>query len=253
MLVGEWNKICCDAWDRVRAHIKFFIGNGRKTMVWHDHWIGCETISKTINHRVVYKGRLDTNATVAEIYDDGKWLWPDGWLQRFLILKSTCNLSLDSNKDDKAVWIDNKNIQVHFSYAKRLQNQPVKDQLDSPSMVFPMHPKMFICNMYSSKIWSRLMSEVRILIPSYGWKEVVDFMKDIPKMNNIYSILRSLLLTASVYYIWLERNKILFQDEELNWDIILNKNKNIVRTKLSCLKVKKSSVVRDVALNWNIQ
>ncbi|GKD62138.1 hypothetical protein Tco_1299647, partial [Tanacetum coccineum] len=49
------------------------------------------------------KIKLDTNATVTEMYDDGKWLWFDGWLQRFLILHSTSNLSLDSNKDDKAI------------------------------------------------------------------------------------------------------------------------------------------------------
>ncbi|GKB45320.1 hypothetical protein Tco_0896073 [Tanacetum coccineum] len=99
-----WNNLLAMR-DRVRAHFKFCIGNRKKTMMWHDHLIGCEEITKTINHRVVYEGKLDTNATVVEMYDDGKWLWPDGWLQRFLILQSTYNLSPDSNKDYKVVWI----------------------------------------------------------------------------------------------------------------------------------------------------
>ena len=62
-------------------------GNGQKIMVWHDIWLGDEPLSKYISHRIVYEGRFKNDAAVADLYDDGKWRWPEDWFDKFPILK----------------------------------------------------------------------------------------------------------------------------------------------------------------------
>ena len=87
-------------------------------MVWHDIWLGDEPLSKYISHRIVYEGRFKNDAAVADLYDDGKWRWPQDWFDEFPILKLTNNVKLQLDKVDKAVWVDKKKREIQFTVGR---------------------------------------------------------------------------------------------------------------------------------------
>ena len=77
-------------------------------------------------------------------------------------------------------------------------------------------------------------------------------MKSMRHNRSIRSILNRILLAASVYFIWNERNKRLFTDEkkgskELAMNII-----NHMRLKLSSLTVRKTNKVMEVCKEWEV-
>ncbi|PWA56764.1 phospholipid/glycerol acyltransferase, HAD-like domain protein [Artemisia annua] len=87
----------------------------------------------------------------------------------------------------------------------------------------------------------------RIDLQSNDWKVTVLHMSNLPNGNNIWSILRRLVLAASVYCIWKERNMRIFQNCSRLWDDVLDEIIKNIRLKLTCLRVKDSADIREVA------
>ncbi|GJU40154.1 RNA-directed DNA polymerase, eukaryota, reverse transcriptase zinc-binding domain protein [Tanacetum coccineum] len=71
--------------------------------------------------------------------------------------------------------------------------------------------------------------------------------------NNIGSILRRLVIAATVYYIWHERNCRIFQKKEEKEDVIRKLICDNIKLKLTSLKVKETSAMRRVAELWNVE
>ncbi|GJV47999.1 hypothetical protein Tco_1438211 [Tanacetum coccineum] len=95
--------------DKIRSHVKYKVGNGKKIMAWYDTWIGDDPLSKFISHRDIYKCRFDNNVRLADIYGIENWSWHDD-----PILNMVTNIRLNKDIEDRAVWIDKKKREVHF-------------------------------------------------------------------------------------------------------------------------------------------
>ncbi|GKD40590.1 hypothetical protein Tco_1260797 [Tanacetum coccineum] len=49
----------------------------------------------------IYEARLQDEARVADIINNGQWMWPDGWMNRYPIL-ATLNRNIDpTDSEDK--------------------------------------------------------------------------------------------------------------------------------------------------------
>lgn len=66
-------------------------------------------------------------------------------------------------------------------------------------------------------------------------------------LNNILSVLRRLVLASTVYHIWIERNRRLFQNIDKSCDYVKKAIVDDVRLKLLSLRVVQTYVVREVA------
>ncbi|GJR50186.1 hypothetical protein Tco_1400707 [Tanacetum coccineum] len=60
-------------------------------------------------------------------------------------------------------------------------------------------------------------------------------------------------LAASVHFIWSERNKRLFANEEKDWETVLKTVIIIIRFKLSSVKIKSSTQVNRIEEIWNVK
>ncbi|GKC31552.1 hypothetical protein Tco_1038846 [Tanacetum coccineum] len=109
-----WNNLLAMR-DKIRPHVKYKVGNGKKIMAWYDTWIGDDSLSKFISHRDIYKCRFDNNARLADICGIENWSWPDEWVVKAPILNmAPTNVRLNKDIDDRAVWIDKKKREVYF-------------------------------------------------------------------------------------------------------------------------------------------
>lgn len=70
---------------------------------------------------------------------------------------------------------------------------------------------------------------------------------------SIYSIVRRLVLAASVYLLWQERNRRAFTNEKRDRKELLKTIINTTRFKLVSLNVKPSKQVDQVADRWQVQ
>ncbi|PWA92789.1 Nucleotide-binding, alpha-beta plait [Artemisia annua] len=81
----------------------------------------------------------------------------------------------------------------------------------------------------------------------------VEALANLPCKNNIWSIVRRITITNTVYHIWLERNQMLFQKIDRTADVVIQIIIDSVRSKLLTLKVKDTEVIRKVENVWQVQ
>ena len=85
------------------------------------------------------------------------------------------------------------------------------------------------------------------------WNDIILDLADGHNGNNIESVVKSLSLAASVYFIWNERNNRIFREEDKNTEEVTNKILDIVKMKMLSLKVKNSFAVKNVERRWSIE
>ncbi|PWA39938.1 reverse transcriptase domain, Reverse transcriptase zinc-binding domain protein [Artemisia annua] len=101
-----------------------------------------------------------------------------------------------------------------------------------------------------------ISSKVKCLADIQGqgtnWQEIVHDMADSGNGNNIKSVVKRLLLAASVYNIWKERNGRIFRDVTKSGNEVFNSIVETVKTRLVGLTVRDSGAVRRTERVWGI-
>ena len=72
-----------------------------------------------------------------------------------------------------------------------------------------------------------------------------------PVSKSIWSILQRLLIGATVYYLWQERNRRIFQGNARSLDELCSQIRDVVRLRVMSLKIKASVQVFDAADVWD--
>ena len=114
------------------------------------------------------------------------------------------------------------------------------------------HEHLFFECSYSALIWKDLKKRIKKEAWFDRWKEIMEDLITLPCNNNIMSILRRLVIAASIYYIWSERNRRLFSDEKKSYKEVLKEIINNIIFKLACFTVKGSYMVYEVYNQWQV-
>lgn len=73
-----------------------------------------------------------------------------------------------------------------------------------------------------------------------------------PNKRNIWIIVKKLVLAASVYFLWQERNLRLFQRKKRTWEELRLAMEEMIKMKIASLKVMMSENVKEVYEIWGI-
>ncbi|GAV92396.1 zf-RVT domain-containing protein, partial [Cephalotus follicularis] len=82
---------------------------------------------------------------------------------------------------------------------------------------------LFFACPYSQTIWIEILSKCNIYRPSLPWQEEVRWMTDHARGNKLPQLVRKLAIGATVYQIWLERNRRAFKNRFLPPTVIIQK------------------------------
>nr|GEU89886.1 histidine kinase 3 [Tanacetum cinerariifolium] len=195
-----WNVIVdkCDSWgwktmlkirDEIKDHVWYDIGNGRKTSVWYDKWCTDGPLSNVISRRDIYDARLDVEAKVADLINNGQWNWPDGWKVKYPIfgnLDKTVSLSDKVDKD-------------------KLLTQDKVDKWQHGGEL-----KCGFCKKCSDSLHHLFFSVSELKRSGKCGK------------NSIGNVVNKIVLAATVYFIWQENNLRLFRGESRNEEVVIN-------------------------------
>ncbi|GJY90404.1 hypothetical protein Tco_0505600 [Tanacetum coccineum] len=116
-------------------------------------------------------------------------------------------------------------------------------------------PNLVECDdrvVWENKDGNIVKKKISMVYVDNNWKEILNRVTIMACNNSIRSILRRIVLAASVYYIWDERNKRLFGNQKRDYKTVLLMIINNMRMKLVSFKVRNSSQVANVSKEWQI-
>nr|GEZ69598.1 reverse transcriptase zinc-binding domain-containing protein [Tanacetum cinerariifolium] len=140
-----------------------------------------------------------------------------------------------SNKDDNVLWVTNVVDKVRFTtkqaWGDLRDNWPLDKLLTQDKI----------------ERWKQNDDLKCGFCKQYGESDVVDSMVRRCGKNNIGNVVDKLILAASVYFIWQERNFGLFKNKSKSEDVLIHFIYVSVRSKLMTVRVKKTSRTNVIA------
>ncbi|GJW14525.1 RNA-directed DNA polymerase, eukaryota, reverse transcriptase zinc-binding domain protein [Tanacetum coccineum] len=129
------------------------------------------------------------------------------------------------------------------------------DDLKCPlyKSVADSHIHLFFDCPFSLGVWKRIQTKSSSCRSGHNMNNIVTMLGNQIFRNNIHQFVDRLILFASVYYIWNERNKRMFQKCSRTEEDLARCIENNVGYMLKCLKVKKSSAILTVAKRWGLK
>ncbi|GKE51820.1 reverse transcriptase domain, reverse transcriptase zinc-binding domain protein [Tanacetum coccineum] len=153
----------------------------------------------------------------------------------------------------------------------RLRPWDVGEDVDLPSLRCPLckveqdsHDHLFFACNFSSQVWNVVVNKADLPIGSHIWSDIWGWILSIARKNNAICIVGRLILAASSYYIWQERNNRIHvngassaRSVEQVASVILVGIYNptildIVRLKLEIIKFKRNARVAKLKTTWNL-
>ncbi|XP_071687206.1 uncharacterized protein [Rutidosis leptorrhynchoides] len=115
------------------------------------------------------------------------------------------------------------------------------------------HPHLFFKCEFSSQVWenTKKMLVYKGLHNDLGL--IVNDFARYPARKDIRNILNKIAVAATVYYVWMERNKIQFLKLKKSVDAVSQEVKDFIRVKLTSLKVKSSKNIGMIAGMCNLK
>ena len=86
---------------------------------------------------------------------------------------------------------------------------------------------------------------------SFNWKEIIDEFSRLKANMNIWSVVRRIVLGASVYFVWQERNSRIFKNNERSVDTLVQNIMESIKGRIMSFIVKDSYAVRTIEDKWN--
>ncbi|GKE66405.1 hypothetical protein Tco_1520566 [Tanacetum coccineum] len=118
-------------------------------------------------------------------------------------------------------------------------------QPNSPSHLF------FNCS-FSTQVLNQMKGLANLSSMTGGYKEVVDYLIPHAKSRSCKSVVAKLVLSASVYYIWQERNNRLFSNQKRTIEQLYEVIKSAVRLKLLSCSFKKTRAGLEYVRLWEL-
>ena len=114
------------------------------------------------------------------------------------------------------------------------------------------HKHLFFECVFSAKVWKEVKCKGRFIGNCAYLDNVVSFIADNGNKSNIWSIVNRLIVAASVYTLWSERNKRSFQNIRRTEEEIIALINKYMEDVLQTLSVKRSNAMMMVANRWNL-
>ncbi|GKB30917.1 RNA-directed DNA polymerase, eukaryota, reverse transcriptase zinc-binding domain protein, partial [Tanacetum coccineum] len=214
--------------DLIKSNVKCIIGNEGNASLWFDNWSNSDPLFQYISQRDLYDARLTRELNVIHMISNGQWRWPTEWFDKFPMITQLEVPKLDANSRDKFMW-RNRNGQI-LDFSVGIAN-------------------IDLCFVLLISCRNRvivLLTDAAYDENSLVLENIIQYLSNDKKDNNIKSILRKLLFAASIYSIWQERNGRIFRNQKRSCEKVYKSIVDLIKLKLLGLTVKDSVAVREI-------
>ncbi|GJZ40961.1 putative reverse transcriptase domain, reverse transcriptase zinc-binding domain protein [Tanacetum coccineum] len=114
------------------------------------------------------------------------------------------------------------------------------------------HEHLFFECAYSSSIWQNVLNVVGISGVSSQWDDIMLWLLPISKSKTVISIIGRLIVAATAYFLWRERNDRIHGKGNKKVEQVSKYVADSVRLKLASIKFKKNARVRKLMETWKL-
>nr|GEU60866.1 hypothetical protein [Tanacetum cinerariifolium] len=168
--------------------------------MWFDKWAELCPLRNQLTVRNIVRSGFSLSNKVRDVIKNGNWKWPAEWATRFPEVVSIPVPVLIDDRDDELRWRGNNGILLPFSVSLAWE---------------------FIRS-HHDEVWLkvRLLSCMDGIPPRLA--DILAFIIPISKGRSFPSIIARLVLAASAYFLWRERNLRLFQKKKMTVDQLMS-------------------------------
>ncbi|GJV40598.1 zinc knuckle CX2CX4HX4C containing protein [Tanacetum coccineum] len=242
----------------VREFIWYAIGDGAKASLWFDNWCNLGPLAEFIPPRDRYSAGLSALSTVSDVFYNGMWNWPiflcDKYPQLQALFCPSMNINSDRPRNIKVDWfpycIPRHAFHLWLVIKQRLK---MKDKvaswevLDSLMTVCPLyevvpdsHEHIFFECIFSQQIWSHMKVFAGLPNTNVVFSHIISEVYPFTNRKSSKSVIAKLVLAASTYFLWQERNWRLFKNNKRSTKQVIDCIYSTVRLKLLSCCFKKS-------------
>nr|GEW26937.1 hypothetical protein [Tanacetum cinerariifolium] len=236
-----WRKIL-QLHPLIREFVWYRIGDGLKASAWFDSWCHLKPISRIVSSRDIYRAGYDLDTKVNELIVNGLWGWPNEWFSKYPLLCSITPPILSNTHDrfEVVTWHD----VVWFSnYVPRF----------SFILWIAIHGRLKTQDMIRHwDIWDHMKALADISNVMGDYKDAVEFLSSHVKRRTCKSVIAKLVFSASVYYIWQDRNARIFSNQKRSSCQLKEVIHSAVRIKLLSCSFKKTRSGLVFARIWKL-
>ncbi|GJV95702.1 hypothetical protein Tco_1547279, partial [Tanacetum coccineum] len=226
--------------------------------------------------RDISREGFSISTSVAELVTNGSWSWPQSWLLKASDLGLIPDPAWETLRPRgtqvpwiRIVWFSHA-IPRHAFHLWLVMRNGLKTQLrmrqwdvgvgiDLNLLCYALcdslpdsHAHLFFECPFSSKVWLYVRELAGMgLIPPI-MHDIISYLQPISKKRTALSILGKLILAASSYFIWLERNNRVFKQVKKSPEDIRDIIMVTVRLKLLTFRFKDTSMVNQLLARWKI-
>ncbi|GJX96215.1 hypothetical protein Tco_0352013 [Tanacetum coccineum] len=161
------------------------------------------------------------NKHEADQFVNGQWMWPQAWLLKAPNLSTIPTPNIDPSKRDMVLWTRVSSLSC---IRGRLRTQ--------------------------GQATGNGMADMDLLPPTLH--QIVTHLAPMAKHRTARSVIGRLLLAASAYFIWIERNNRLFKNSRKTSEEIRDCIMVTVRLKLLTFRFKNKAMVSSLLAKWNM-
>ncbi|XP_021993278.1 uncharacterized protein LOC110890014 [Helianthus annuus] len=222
---------------------KFFwkkIGNGESTSLWHDTWCNQCPLSRYVSTRNMYQHGLSIYSKVAEVVHNGIWSWPEAWRDLFPVLFQLNPIYIVPNKQDVTLWRSDGGKLMSFS--SKLVWEAIRARGQEMT--------------WSKIVWSGFLDAIKEkssmkMVPN-KWVDIVGWLLPKATSRSLNSVIGKLLIKATAYFVWQERNYRFFNNPLRPPEVLINVITDNVRLKLLSFNYKDKPHVRKILEDWKL-
>ncbi|XP_022024410.1 uncharacterized protein LOC110924724 [Helianthus annuus] len=115
------------------------------------------------------------------------------------------------------------------------------------------HKHLFFECEYALAVWKRCKVFGKMIDAPNSWSDIVKFVEEKGFLKSIWGVIGRLVLAASVYFIWQERNRRQFEEEKRSVQQLCDTVFETVRMSLLGLRFKVTVSVRMAADIWGFE
>ncbi|GJZ00425.1 hypothetical protein Tco_0517854 [Tanacetum coccineum] len=182
-----------------------------------------------ISNRDVYREGFDQNTTLDVVLSNGHLNWPNEWYDKYPLLNSIANPIITPG-NDKLEWHD-------------------FDGLVKP---FFVHTVWNTIRPRSAMVWLKVKRFAGLPSSNPSIDSIIQDIIPFAKRKTSRSIIAKLVVAATSYFIWKERNNRMFKKSKRSNGQVVDCIINLVRLKLLSCKWKKSKAIFDIVNLWNL-
>lgn len=114
------------------------------------------------------------------------------------------------------------------------------------------HEHLFFKCKYTENVWNEMQKLIDKKF-SFNWHRIIDEFSQLKANRSICSVLRRLVLGATVYFIWQKRNTRIFKSNERTEDVLIQNIMDSIKWRIMSFVVKDNENFKAVEKKWNVQ